>query len=334
MKRIDLDVRQLTQCMHSLSAKLQASWNEECNLTRSTFANESGEGEFMSCDFRNGKGIITVDATFFEDLTLNFNYYSMSSPIKMLFNTGAAIELCIKDRCNKIEHNHMVLSTLNKDIAYALKLGKMKPIRFALLVIYDSEFLESVTCDIGELPIRDLRGERPFDDGTTVRTGLIDLKIRESLNHIYLNELVDLQRKLFVEGKFNTVFSQMLNKFSTQDTIGKSSLYATQEINIVDKATVILEKEFVNPPTVTELSKTIGTNNNKLHRLFREIKGVTINKFVLMKRMEIARELLNERDYSIAQVAEQVGIANPSYFSKKFKETYGVLPSTYNNNLS
>lgn len=56
---------------------------------------------------------------------------------------------------------------------------------------------------------------------------------------------------------------------------------------------------------------------------------MTFKKYLMKKRMEKARELLEGADISIGDICERVGIGNPSYFSHLFKEYTGKLPSEY-----
>lgn len=66
-----------------------------------------------------------------------------------------------------------------------------------------------------------------------------------------------------------------------------------------------------------------------LIKCFKQYTGYTIVEYRNKKRMEYAAMLLSTQTYSVTQVASMVGISSFSYFSKKFYEYYGVLPSKY-----
>lgn len=66
-----------------------------------------------------------------------------------------------------------------------------------------------------------------------------------------------------------------------------------------------------------------------LIKSFKEYTGYTIAEYRNKKRMEYAATLLSTQQYSVTQVASLVGISSFSYFSKKFYEYHGVLPSKY-----
>ena len=71
-----------------------------------------------------------------------------------------------------------------------------------------------------------------------------------------------------------------------------------------------------------------------LTRIFKKSTGISPMKYIIMLRMRRAVELLNKESFSIAQIAYCVGYKNQFYFSKEFKNYFGVTPSKYNLNPS
>lgn len=57
--------------------------------------------------------------------------------------------------------------------------------------------------------------------------------------------------------------------------------------------------------------------------------NTTINKYLLHARMEYAKILLIEGSKSIKEIAAAAGFSNNGYFSARFKEKFGVLPSEF-----
>lgn len=64
-------------------------------------------------------------------------------------------------------------------------------------------------------------------------------------------------------------------------------------------------------------------------RVFKNTFQMTFKKYLLQRRMELAKRLLEDGRTSIGNICEQVGISNPSYFSHLFKEYTGQLPRDY-----
>nr|WP_256489807.1 response regulator [Pleionea sp. CnH1-48] len=69
-------------------------------------------------------------------------------------------------------------------------------------------------------------------------------------------------------------------------------------------------------------------SERQMQRKMKAVLGLTPVEFIRIYRLEKARELLVTK-LPIADVAEQVGFASPTYFSQCFKAHFGVSPSAY-----
>jgi AraC-like DNA-binding protein len=85
------------------------------------------------------------------------------------------------------------------------------------------------------------------------------------------------------------------------------------------------------PGTLLDLSHTIGLNDFKLKRGFKQLYGVTIFEFLIQARMEKARQLLQNADMTVHAVAIAVGYKNISSFTVAYKKKFGQLPSEVKN---
>jgi AraC-like DNA-binding protein len=66
-----------------------------------------------------------------------------------------------------------------------------------------------------------------------------------------------------------------------------------------------------------------------LYKKLLALTGKTPIEFIRSIRMQRAAQLLEKSQFTVAEVAYQVGINNPKYFAKYFKEEYNMLPSNY-----
>lgn len=88
-----------------------------------------------------------------------------------------------------------------------------------------------------------------------------------------------------------------------------------------------------NSLTVTAVAAAQFINQTYLRSMFKEEMGFTVSDYITKIRMERAKELLGEKKYLLADIAEQVGYADASYFSKSFKKFFGISPSHYERSL-
>lgn len=84
--------------------------------------------------------------------------------------------------------------------------------------------------------------------------------------------------------------------------------------------------------SITEVAAQIFLNPVYFGRVFKSTFGVSFKRYVLNARIERAKEMIMDDTLSIAVICEKVGIPNPSYFTKLFKQCTGQLPSDYKRN--
>ncbi len=89
----------------------------------------------------------------------------------------------------------------------------------------------------------------------------------------------------------------------------------------------ILLKKMEEPPSLKELSRLIGLNEYKLKKGFKHLFGLPVYKYLQVKRLESAHNLLIDSEISVQQAAYSVGYESLSSFSNAFLEKYGYRPS-------
>ncbi len=95
----------------------------------------------------------------------------------------------------------------------------------------------------------------------------------------------------------------------------------------------VLDKKMTEPSlSVEEFSVLIGMSRMQLHRKLKSLLGLSATEFIRNERLKSAAELLKTTNISIAEAAYSTGFNEVTYFSKCFKKTYGVSPSTFRKN--
>lgn len=84
--------------------------------------------------------------------------------------------------------------------------------------------------------------------------------------------------------------------------------------------------------SISQVAGQIYLNPVYFGRVFKSVVGVSFKRYVLNRRIERAKVLILNEDESIAMICEKVGIPNPPYFTKLFKQVTGQLPSEYKRN--
>lgn len=81
--------------------------------------------------------------------------------------------------------------------------------------------------------------------------------------------------------------------------------------------------------SVEHLQKELGISRMQLHRKLKALTDKSATEFIRTIRLKIAAEKLQAGQDNVSQIAYQVGFNSLSYFTKCFKEQFGVIPSAY-----
>jgi AraC-like DNA-binding protein len=89
-------------------------------------------------------------------------------------------------------------------------------------------------------------------------------------------------------------------------------------------ARAIIEREYQNPPCLTELARRVGLNTTKLKIGFRGLFGRSVFEHVRNLRLDYARSLLAQGDLDVTRTCYEVGYSSLSHFSKAFRQAFGA----------
>ena len=78
--------------------------------------------------------------------------------------------------------------------------------------------------------------------------------------------------------------------------------------------------------SVDILAEKVYLSPGYLSYIFKQETGMNLNRFIKAFRMDKAKELLENSQKKISQIAKEVGFSNNSYFCRSFREYFGVTP--------
>ncbi|WP_295149543.1 helix-turn-helix domain-containing protein [uncultured Peptoniphilus sp.] len=100
----------------------------------------------------------------------------------------------------------------------------------------------------------------------------------------------------------------------------------------MNNAKAYIEKYYIKDISLDEISMVAGYSKSHFSRTFKEMMGVNFSKYLVQVRIERAEKLLINSDQSIYDISLEVGFNDYSYFSKAFKDAYGLSPKDYRKN--
>lgn len=90
-----------------------------------------------------------------------------------------------------------------------------------------------------------------------------------------------------------------------------------------------IEENYKEKITIEDTSNIVKLNPVYLGSLFKKETGLSFSNYLINIRIEKAKKLLVETDYTIAAIGSEVGYKDTRYFSQLFTKTVGIKPALY-----
>ncbi|MBU5473933.1 AraC family transcriptional regulator [Roseburia sp. MSJ-14] len=104
--------------------------------------------------------------------------------------------------------------------------------------------------------------------------------------------------------------------------------------NTVEKEMVsYIQQNYTGKISLKEFGEQFHLSEKYISRYFKEHFHITLSQYVTYLRLEHAKQLLQDTDIPVTEVAMQSGYQNVSYFIRSFKKTYEISPLKYRNNM-
>jgi len=107
-----------------------------------------------------------------------------------------------------------------------------------------------------------------------------------------------------------------------------SGLYGVRR-NLLAEALSHIERNAAGELSLSELALRCHVSQGHFRKLFRETTGLSPLEYVNKLRISMAQRLLADRNLTVAQVAESVGIQDPNYFTRLFRSLVGCTPKAF-----
>lgn len=125
-----------------------------------------------------------------------------------------------------------------------------------------------------------------------------------------------------------TVVTELVSALLDARLVTTADLGTAPSVHAVQRARELLLSRVAAPPTLDELSHAVDCNRFVLLRQFQRVCGLPPHAFVLRTRVEQARARL-ARGADVAEVAQELGFADQSHFTRLFKRIIGITPGSY-----
>ncbi len=157
--------------------------------------------------------------------------------------------------------------------------------------------------------------------------------VREELTEIgYTIETIELGEVELLEEIDNTKTEQIRQVLSGNgfELIDDKKSWTINKLKTLIIEYIHHDREKAKHLNLSELlSKELGHDYSYLSKLFSSVEGVTIEKYLILQKIEKVKELLVYDELSLNDISYQLGYSNASHLSKQFKDTTGLTPSHF-----
>tara|TARA_B110000503_G_C7036714_1_gene366417 strand:- start:700 stop:1023 length:324 start_codon:yes stop_codon:yes gene_type:complete len=77
------------------------------------------------------------------------------------------------------------------------------------------------------------------------------------------------------------------------------------------------------------LSEKLNYDYTYLSNIFSEVKGITIQQFIIIHKIEKVKELLLYEELNLTQISQQLDYSSVAHLSNQFKKITGLTPTFY-----
>ena len=149
--------------------------------------------------------------------------------------------------------------------------------------------------------------------------------VNQILDHPFKGDL----QQLFLLSKSIELLVLCAESCSAADASARDAFIRTP----ADKEKLVAVRDLINqrldcPPSLSEIARTVGLNEYKLKRGFKEMFRMTVFGYLTEQRLLLARQTLLDTRRTAAEISYELGYSTPQHFNNAFKRRFGGTPDS------
>jgi AraC-like DNA-binding protein len=323
----------LEQLQDAIGGEITERWSEFVLQIN----NDIAIGSIRYIPFDWGVHLMDFSIKFHKEIFLHSKSYDDFNPIRFIYPSQGSLKHKFgKDNVTQKVGQYQSLIFTNKDGAYNdIIFPKDEKLEINVIQIVRKHFLKKRTTNVSTLnkKLYELFIDTDHDN-RFVNYGIMNLKMADLINGLHKIKAKGMLRILKIEARVYEILSlhiqqhnNLLNGAVLPDAINKS------ELKIVRKVGNDILKNAAKAYSLEQLSFKSGLTQAKLQEGFKFLYKRTVTEYIRHIRLESARDMLKNTDLNISQIVYSIGFSSRSYFSKIFKEKYGITPNQFKKKL-
>ena len=139
-----------------------------------------------------------------------------------------------------------------------------------------------------------------------------------------------IRKLLELREKMQTHYLSLATSHPVHPAKVSLTLTENKENAFVQKIRAIVEMHLDDSRFSTDdLGREVAMSRSQLHRKLTALTGLSPNHFIRIVKLDKARHFLVETDMGIAEIAYSTGFSDPGYFTRVFRQEYGMTPKEW-----
>jgi AraC family transcriptional regulator len=138
--------------------------------------------------------------------------------------------------------------------------------------------------------------------------------------------------KLYGESLANALAVYLLRRYSArrlEPPVYRGGLQGYRLKHVLEH----IEEHLVSDLSLVELAAVAGMSAHHFAEMFRRSTGRSPHQYVLLRRIERAKQCLRDSRRSVIEAGLDAGFNNPSHFSRMFRKFVGISPSRFRSEM-
>lgn len=317
------------ETLRELSVTWRGRFSEQFGAARLLINNDIGKGAICSYDIMPGLSVLAYNIRFNEDMIFD-NDESLEKSVHFIYCLEGYCYHKFKGEEGSVKISHMQ-NTVIKGLENKTNIVRMPgdvDLKFSVITITESR-LKKHPSPRSEFLIQTLKEVLEIIDENSPHKhfGAININIAEHAKVLINNSNLNTVGRLIAESSIlKTLAAQLKSLQESKDSPCTRSILSEKEIDRILELNTYISKNISSRLTISQLAKESGLSPKKLQSGMQFLYGESLNIFIKNLKLDYAKDLLGNTDKSISEISYEIGIISRSYFSKIFKERFGILP--------
>lgn len=329
----DSDKDLLQQIAEKIGGSITSNWSESVL----TINNENGIGKIRFIPFDWGVNLLDFDIKLHKEFIFKIKAVPEFNPLRFIYPSVGFFKhrFGIENKENKIDQFQSLIFT-NKTGGYNhIHFPKNNTVEINLIEIVRKKFLKKRTTNVSTLNKKLYEVFVDTDhDYRFANYGTLNLKMADLIKELKNVKGKGMLRILKIEARVYEMLSLHIQQHNRLlESVALPTSLIKSELKTVRKLGNSIVKNPAKNYSLDQLSSESGLTQAKLQDGFKFLYNRTVTEYIRHIRLESARDLLKNTDLNISQIVYSIGFSSRSYFSKIFREKYGITPNGFKKKL-